>query len=1736
MKASSLAAIVSQVMAGDVGTASTPAPVTLADIAAREEKLLSAGNDRMMSPLEVKRRLKNKTQGQSLALRHQFMARSSLSRTVDSAGHVRVETLERLSEKLRRNAASLTNGPGLPTSIAVHSKFITIGTSRSLVIVFDHFQEVRQVLNPSAGSGQSDGPVTAIDVSQGTDFAVCGYYSGRVILWDIMTGGELKVAVFHQSPVTSVRFCSNTTPSVLTVDTTGRMNMMQFTKFFRWGVESKSVLDGDRLGQLVAVARLLPTWASVLSPPSSLASSFVVNTPTQGLGQVAAVGTLVAFSTREATYVMSTLPEIKIVFIWEKPSDVPPGSVPSLTWGFARIHGSASMQGKADSMPPVDPSTVGSCPGLGVGVGFPAPVLARGWGRHLQLLQVHPGGGYGAEFTTVRFASAAPAPGAAGAAGGDTVMQDLNGAIGGASRSSIGSKKKAPRTLDFVVSDDLESTAPIVACAWLGGQTLVYMTSDFDVAVLDTLSLVEVELFNVASMHLSFDTYRPSAEAGTGTSAASTASMDDSPLNYASFQNTFRSCDDSLYLLGAEECRRARVQSWEERVEALVDNSEWLSALALSLDNYDACATAFRESVEAAEKKAKAAAAKGGEPYDPFKFSRLRSNPVTTDVNDRLERLLMMYVRLMFANVPEDDRRRPSAGAVATTDGGKSWVDTTQTLVHVDHYHLLAGVCIDYCVAINRTDLLFGPIFDQFQREGRLTVLLELLEPYILNDKLHYLTPVVMQAFVEHYETTGQIASVERCILHMDTTSMDIDTAVRLTLSHRLFSAFVHVVNHGLHDFTTPIDVLLAHAIQLKPEMVQALMQLKGIATTSPTTTQPSFSGSLEDRRNVGLKLLLYIQYCLRGKGFPRGDMERETALTVKSDLLRLLFSDDYSPLPDSVARMLLASSTASGAIPALDLIPGPFPRVQVLALFDLKEFLTVLTHLFDEAVANSVLGEDSGDEAPGYAGPHTPAAEQLKNIVTALVRGIVPFARPPPDLPRSRVGFVGTSPGKFNLAQCGVMGSGPVKLFAVEHSLTLFLFLATQFSRRGSVVVADDASVCDIVEFIATASSVVNGSDHDRVTWQATVIQLLERCPLPPECARAILPTITAKSLYRASLVLNKQANDIPRVIECYTRDEDPAYRALVFDFIDEVVQRERTAGLAARRAAAASGMDSDDDGEDTRPVTTDQLEVLKSTLLDKFSELSKINQDKIGRLVLDLYPGQTELVIDHLNSNPELQFQYMKEVMLTVQTRRPAVDRDGVSDYTSRTHASVSPEMQLRYIKLLCQYEPENVCAYLSGNDGYPLEETLDLVGTKYNIMDAHAYLLERTGDKAGALNLILTSLTASAKSFQTTMVSTVESRMDLCDNEEELLTLCKGSLRAVLQTVEFAISLCKRNSNPQSIDGDLERNDSARLWFGVLDKLVIAQKSASAAAGLITARKTELVLANVDFAARLSHKEFGKMINHVLESMKNFIPLDIVVNKIMADHAKAEFGEFRATILGMLETYKYEQRILRTANNLMEDDVRKRVRVLHRGKARALSGHGISHCTECRGSLGDVKGTVARRRQQIVLFWCGDAFHRSCLGATFHGCPRCNQSDVPDVEDASPAVRRGRRSSRRGTMAPLLDGSLGLSMGAGFGVGSGGAHGDDGEEALDSDDSDAELGGDDRDFLRQLQRARARAKDTRPLVELYEELGLGSSTANVQAMRLNVAVPPPPPDSVQVIRRKKPSLRKVVSTRRK
>lgn len=55
-------------------------------------------------------------------------------------GVVKMENLEAASRQLARNAAYGKHGPGVCTATGAHSKFIAVGTSRGLILLFDHFQ------------------------------------------------------------------------------------------------------------------------------------------------------------------------------------------------------------------------------------------------------------------------------------------------------------------------------------------------------------------------------------------------------------------------------------------------------------------------------------------------------------------------------------------------------------------------------------------------------------------------------------------------------------------------------------------------------------------------------------------------------------------------------------------------------------------------------------------------------------------------------------------------------------------------------------------------------------------------------------------------------------------------------------------------------------------------------------------------------------------------------------------------------------------------------------------------------------------------------------------------------------------------------------------------------------------------------------------------------------------------------------------------------------------------------------------------------------------------------------------------------------------------------------------------------------------------------------------------------------------------------------------------------------
>lgn len=150
------------------------------------------------------------------------------------------------------------------------------------------------------------------------------------------------------------------------------------------------------------------------------------------------------------------------------------------------------------------------------------------------------------------------------------------------------------------------------------------------------------------------------------------------------------------------------------------------------------------------------------------------------------------------------------------------------------------------------SDLLFNQLYtllvENMVAKG---VFLESLESYIVADRLGHLTTPIMRDLLAHYHSNGMMDSLERCIVHLDITSLDIQQVCVLVCVHgkdfmplkaltsnqticeslksnednifmqcfvcskvvqvcwenKLYDAMVYVFNRGMNDYVTPMEV-----------------------------------------------------------------------------------------------------------------------------------------------------------------------------------------------------------------------------------------------------------------------------------------------------------------------------------------------------------------------------------------------------------------------------------------------------------------------------------------------------------------------------------------------------------------------------------------------------------------------------------------------------------------------------------------------------------------------------------------------------------------------------------------------------------------------------------------------------------------------------------------------------------------------------------------------------------------
>ena len=587
-----------------------------------------------------------------------------------------MSTLGRQLIKRGNNTKNTTKSTtGLPTALAVNSKFIAVGNQRGEIYVFDLFEQLKIILGKeenddtntvemmkkkdggdynvsSSAAVASTGSVTSIDLSFHGDFLLAGYGSGQVILWDVIKGSILKhISELHTSSISSARF-TTTVPSsssqnyssssgdneigAVSVDASGLVNKLVFTRGRLWSssysVESECLLDGTA-GQILAMDALSPLdvtqqkWdntTTVMDQYNGGGGGGLVHPSVHKI-------VLIALSSARSSFAVSVEPKVSVLHRWARPTteriDPTISEEDRLTQvSSSSVYASSYASSYMSTSTYHTNSTTGDRPAAKSSstkvdttpVPY-LPCLSWGWalvsgGGHSVTPILARAWGCCLQFLRASFPEM-------------DEYDDLNDTAANAEGSNM------VHWPAFGTHDEFDASAPVVALNWLGKRSLVYLTITNEFIIIDTVIMTMQERLDFSGMELVYAEFalsrshqRPNNSNGCTT-----------------FMNSIRSNDNRLLVLCQGEVKEITVLGMRQQIVSLEDGGQWLEALALALDHYESTITSQ-------EDNRREGASSSLKRLDVM----TRSDPsLLTEDEIWMAELLMRYLILAIDNAPD---------------------------------------------------------------------------------------------------------------------------------------------------------------------------------------------------------------------------------------------------------------------------------------------------------------------------------------------------------------------------------------------------------------------------------------------------------------------------------------------------------------------------------------------------------------------------------------------------------------------------------------------------------------------------------------------------------------------------------------------------------------------------------------------------------------------------------------------------------------------------------------------------------------------------------------------------------------------------------------------------------------------------------------------------------------------------------------------------------------------------
>ena len=1016
-------------------------------------------------------------------------------------------------------------------------------------------------------------------------------------------------------------------------------------------------------------------------------------------------------------------------------------------------------------------------------------------------------------------------------------------------------------------------------------------------------------------------------------------------------------------ILSAASIRVCKILGWRERANAHRKLSDWGGAFAVAVAAYK---QSFRRDEDV---------------DDVF---------VVNDTNKAVKKSTTSFAPYL-AGLPSDARARiineshlPQTAVKSEREGAREvclkllpqFLQDAMMVVqatsgeddqaHV-HAESVARATLAVCLAVDSLDKMYDQsIYDPLMEatHGK-EAFIERIVPHIISDELQSLPPEVMQSLVTHFASKGEHSIIEKCVLRMDVTSLDVNQVARLCETHGMFAAHASVFVRAFEDFSSPAFAMFEDAVKRVKDVVVKCND--DVSTMRDSSQDKKDDVYFEVSRKSARRLLLFASESIAGRLFPprfSEDMKvrkqnelydpvhvARRAEKARFDLMRFFLSQDADKSVretaaevakgkdnaeqtsnanafrqfwrgvDSLRKKRFKNSDAQNVSPMDALLTSS----QIREVFDTPDAPDRLLFLFSvEPAATTAFLKDALDswdasERELFEENANDLNRTTDRMAAQVVCDAALFAA---ESIEEETTF--TAEEILN-----------VRLLEIKNSLLTF---AAALVGTGRVSVDRDREFALLEALtVGPVKSLRERSDAACLIVAQTVDDLTRRHGGANDTSAAVAKYAQSKVFTLLSDANFAQAMTVLHLAE---GDYGAALETLA---AKDVLIRPNSAGYFADvlLGCAPAGVEAANENDAGPAVgraralpAGEAREAFKRSLLHSAPKIAEVNAAIVARLGVAHFPDQQEAVLNALSSNPLFQFWYLREVLagksatggeglLEATTRGENDDHQSLARLIERSGVKVTEEMSELYVKLMCQFEPSNVLPFLkSRSGGYRLDACLEQCQS-YGVVDASAHILEKMGRVGDALDLHVQKYEQNVEALSNLRNNPTSSTVNKMSKD-----VSRGFAMESSESLDAATRLCLRCDTYKFIE-------SEAMWHRLLDCVISARITYGSSGQFVDQTLREHV-------ERILH-----------DTLERVAP-EKVLGDVLRTRGNESLRELRRVLTGILETVESEK-----------DGVRKEEKVSER---KVLKAAAEKLCALKRGRrANDVKLVVTQQMKQ-------------------------------------------------------------------------------------------------------------------------------------------------------------------------